>query len=101
MYDREEVLGRDASSVFPTKAKAEANAGGNGQLDADAIREMLGGRKFVTEKEVGCACTCMGCMVGLLSACRDRGQVKPLNCATCGDLCVLKPRRLLALSNTA
>lgn len=50
VYDREEVLGRDSSSVFPSQAKAAA---ANGGADAEAIREMLGGRKFVTESEVG------------------------------------------------
>lgn len=53
MYDKDEVLGRDASSVFPSKAKEAAVAAAKaGQLDADAIREMLGARKFVTESEV-------------------------------------------------
>lgn len=50
VYDREEVLGRDVGSVFPTRAKE--GAAKEGGMDAEAIREMLGGRKFVTESEV-------------------------------------------------
>ncbi|KAL6751647.1 hypothetical protein V8C86DRAFT_666783 [Haematococcus lacustris] len=53
VYDREEVLGRDATSVFPKQSKAATLASASaGQLDADAIREMLGARRFVTEKEL-------------------------------------------------
>jgi len=50
LYDRDEVLGRDATSVFPSQAKSQATGGGG--VDADAIRDMLGGRKFVTESEL-------------------------------------------------
>ncbi|GFH09018.1 Nefa_Nip30_N domain-containing protein, partial [Haematococcus lacustris] len=48
VYDREEVLGRDATSVFPKQSKAATLASASaGQLDADAIREMLGARRFL------------------------------------------------------
>ena len=49
VFDREEVLGRDVSSVFRSRAPA---AESNGASETDAIKEMLGARKFVTEKEV-------------------------------------------------
>jgi len=45
-YDREEVLGRDASSVFPQEAAHQQTA------DRDAIVEALGARKFISETEV-------------------------------------------------
>ena len=46
MFDREEVLGRDASSVFPTESKAPA-------LDSAAVNQMLGSNlRFITESEV-------------------------------------------------
>ena len=45
VYDREEVLGRDAKSVFPTESKAEV---------LNAAKEMLGStNRFITESEVG------------------------------------------------
>lgn len=47
-YDREEVLGRDATSVFPTEAKKAA-------VDSAGLAELLGAgnRKFISETEVG------------------------------------------------
>ncbi|KAI8467414.1 MAG: hypothetical protein J3K34DRAFT_454496 [Monoraphidium minutum] len=45
-YDREEVLGRDASSVFPKEAAQAAEAG------RDAMSEALGARKFISETEL-------------------------------------------------
>ena len=46
MFDREEVLGRDASSVFPTESKAPA-------LDSASVNQMLGSNlRFITESEV-------------------------------------------------
>lgn len=85
-YSLEDVFGRDVSSVFPkqascpptvqccmmltclqqvsdaclcshkTQAKNEASTSGP---DADAIREMLGARKFISETEVCCVgCPC-------------------------------------------
>lgn len=46
-FDREEVLGRDASSVFPTEAKKGAG------LDPELVKSVLGGdRKFVSETEL-------------------------------------------------
>ena len=45
LYDREEVLGREASSVFPTRA-AEPDK-------AQAARELLGAsNRFISESEV-------------------------------------------------
>lgn len=47
-YDREEVLGRDAASVFPTEARKAAAAGAAG------LAELLGAnKKFISETEVG------------------------------------------------
>lgn len=46
-FDREEVLGRDASSVFPNEIK-KANA-----LDPEALKMAIGGdRKFISATEV-------------------------------------------------
>lgn len=45
VYDREEVFGRDAASVFPTEAKAAA-------LDPEAVKQLIGGKKFISESEV-------------------------------------------------
>ena len=46
MYDREEVLGRDATSVFPSHAKELQN-------DAhEATKAALGATQFITESEV-------------------------------------------------
>jgi hypothetical protein len=56
LYDVEEVLGRDASSVFPTRAKADAAKAR--QLTTEAIQEMIGVKKFVTEKEVCAVALC-------------------------------------------
>lgn len=45
-YAVDDVLGRDASSVFPTEARGAA-------LGSDAIKALLGGdRKFISETEV-------------------------------------------------
>lgn len=50
VFDREEVLGRDATSVFPTESKAPA-------MDAEAVKAALGSNlRFVTESEVTHAC---------------------------------------------
>ena len=47
MFDREEVLGRDAISVFPTESRA-------GVLNTDAAKQLLGStNRFITESEVG------------------------------------------------
>lgn len=49
MYNREDVLGRDVATVFPTAAK-KASADANAQ----AFKALFGeDRKFVTESEVG------------------------------------------------
>ena len=46
VFDREEVLGRDAASVFPTESKAPA-------MDAEAVKAALGSNlRFITESEV-------------------------------------------------
>lgn len=46
MFDREEVLGRDASSVFPTESKAPA-------MDSATVNQLLGSNlRFITESEV-------------------------------------------------
>ncbi|GAB4818646.1 hypothetical protein N2152v2_005692 [Parachlorella kessleri] len=46
-FDREEVLGRDATSVFPTEAKKAAT------LDPEALKAAIGGdRKFISASEV-------------------------------------------------
>lgn len=45
-YEREAVLGRDATSVFPKEAAAAAVAGQNAMVEA------LGARKFISETEV-------------------------------------------------
>ena len=48
-YDREEVLGRDATSVFPTESRRVATA------ESAALAELLGGgnTRFISETEVG------------------------------------------------
>lgn len=50
-FERDAVLGRDAASVFPTRAKEIAEGGGGG-LDVESIKEALGARKFISETEV-------------------------------------------------
>jgi hypothetical protein len=45
LYDREAVLGRDASSVFPTESKKL------GKLDKDAAAAVIGSMQFVTESQ--------------------------------------------------
>jgi hypothetical protein len=45
-YEREAVLGRDATSVFPKEAAAAE------QSNRDAMVEALGARKFISESEV-------------------------------------------------
>jgi len=47
LLDKEEVLGRDTTSVFPSEAKK-----GMLGLDAEATKEALGAVKFVTETEL-------------------------------------------------
>ncbi|KXZ48265.1 hypothetical protein GPECTOR_29g43 [Gonium pectorale] len=51
-YDREALLGRDAASVFPTYAREQAAAAGEGGLDVEAVKEALGARKFISETEL-------------------------------------------------
>lgn len=46
VYDRDAVLGRDSTSVFPTEIAAAAAA------DRSAAAEAIGGRTFITETEV-------------------------------------------------
>lgn len=46
VYDRDAVLGRDATSVFPTEIAASAAA------DRSAAAEAIGGRTFITETEL-------------------------------------------------
>ena len=46
LYDREAVLGRDASSVFPSETKKL------GKMDKDAAAAVLGSMQFVTESQV-------------------------------------------------
>mmetsp|Transcript_1406 Transcript_1406/g.3107 ORF Transcript_1406/g.3107 Transcript_1406/m.3107 type:complete len:149 (-) Transcript_1406:457-903(-) len=46
LYDKEEVLGRDVSSVFPTESKADEDS------ITEAVKEAVGSVKFITEKEV-------------------------------------------------
>lgn len=46
-FEREEVLGRDAASVFPTQAKQA------GASNTDALKGLLGAnKKFISETEV-------------------------------------------------
>ena len=46
VFEREEVLGRDATSVFPTESQAKP-------LDSDTVNAMLGSNlRFITESEV-------------------------------------------------
>ncbi|KAK9903521.1 hypothetical protein WJX75_007982 [Coccomyxa subellipsoidea] len=46
VFDREEVLGRDAKSVFPTESKTPA-------LDTEAVKAALGSNlRFITETEL-------------------------------------------------
>jgi hypothetical protein len=45
-YEREDVLGRDVKSVFPTESRKAV-------LDSDAVKAVLGdNRKFISETEV-------------------------------------------------
>lgn len=46
VYRREDVLGRDATSVFPTEIAAAAAA------ERSALAEAVGGQNFITETEV-------------------------------------------------
>ena len=45
LYDREAVLGRDASSVFPSESKKM------GKMDKDAAAAVIGSMQFVTESQ--------------------------------------------------
>lgn len=47
IYDREEVLGRDTASVFPSEAKKAAAD------SLEALKEAIGAKKFISETEVG------------------------------------------------
>ncbi len=49
LFDREAILGRDSSSVFPS---TRASTSSNGLGGKDKILEALGGRSFVTESEI-------------------------------------------------
>ncbi|GFR45704.1 hypothetical protein Agub_g7014, partial [Astrephomene gubernaculifera] len=54
-YDREALLGRDTSSVFPSLSRQqqqEAEGGGLAGLSAEAIQEAIGARKFISESEL-------------------------------------------------
>ncbi|KAG2423870.1 hypothetical protein HXX76_014924 [Chlamydomonas incerta] len=51
-FERDAVLGRDAASVFPSRAKEMAEGGGGGGLDVESIKEALGARKFISETEL-------------------------------------------------
>jgi hypothetical protein len=51
-FDREAVLGRDATSVFPREAAQLQDS------NRDALVEALGARKFISETEVGWAVDC-------------------------------------------
>ena len=46
VFDRETVLGRDSSSVFPTESKQAAAEA------AEALKAKLGANRFITETEV-------------------------------------------------
>ncbi len=60
-FEREAVLGRDTSSVFPTEAK-KANA-----LDPEALKAAIGGdRKFISATEVGLKLCNVQIQLGLL-----------------------------------
>lgn len=50
LYDRDAVLGRDVSSVFPTEISMKAAA------ESASAAEAIGGRNFITEKEVHITC---------------------------------------------
>eukprot|EP00195_Chlamydomonas_chlamydogama_P017050 CAMPEP_0202896432 /NCGR_PEP_ID=MMETSP1392-20130828/5446_1 /ASSEMBLY_ACC=CAM_ASM_000868 /TAXON_ID=225041 /ORGANISM="Chlamydomonas chlamydogama, Strain SAG 11-48b" /LENGTH=283 /DNA_ID=CAMNT_0049581795 /DNA_START=59 /DNA_END=913 /DNA_ORIENTATION=+ len=50
VYEREAIFGRDVSSVFPSQAKEAADA--TAASSADAIKEMLGARNFISESEL-------------------------------------------------
>lgn len=45
-YDRQELFGRDAASVFPTESKAKAKE------EVDALKDAVGGSRFISETEV-------------------------------------------------
>ncbi|GLI65154.1 hypothetical protein VaNZ11_008605, partial [Volvox africanus] len=51
-YDREELLGRDATSVFPSLARQQQQEAAAGGLAAEAVMEALGARKFISESEL-------------------------------------------------
>lgn len=60
-FDREEVLGRDVTSVFskpaPRKAAVHDSDGSRGPsstplADAEALKQSLGARRFISETEV-------------------------------------------------
>ena len=47
LYEREEIFGRDASSVFPTEGKATQPT-----MDVEATKAAIGALKFISESEV-------------------------------------------------
>lgn len=55
MFEREQVFGRDASSVFPTEGqKAAAEA-------ADKLKSQLGANRFISETQVRLICRSSFC----------------------------------------
>lgn len=47
MYDREAVLGRDVTSVFPNAAKQAST------VDSERVKEIIGASNFISESQVG------------------------------------------------
>ena len=63
IYDRDAVLGRDATSVFPTEIAAAAAA------DRSAAAEAIGGRTFISETEVNFTSWHLHVCMTILKAC--------------------------------
>ena len=69
-FEREAVLGRDATSVFPTEAKKAA-------VEGAGLAELLGAnKKFISETEVGAA----GRWAGVAGRCGRRLPRPGLRC---------------------
>jgi hypothetical protein len=57
-FDREAILGRDVTSVFPTQSKHDAADA------AQTVADALGSKKFISETEVRAACCLVRSMGG-------------------------------------
>lgn len=71
MFEREQVFGRDASSVFPTEGqKAAAEA-------AEKLKSKLGANRFISETEVRLICCASFCDIFQNMYADTKGMKKP------------------------